>query len=83
MYRSNGCDGARARPQHVDALHEQTLLSFAAGKPADAVADLAAALRLSPRAANAYDARGLAAKHSVIMPTPALASPRLWISSYQ
>jgi len=47
-------------PQHVDALYERALLSFAEGQPAAAIADLDRALRLSPRAANAYYARGQA-----------------------
>jgi len=49
-----------ADPQHVDALYERGLLSFAEGNPSAAIADLDAALRLSPRAANVYYARGLA-----------------------
>lgn len=50
----------QADPQQVDALYERALLSFAAGRPRNAISDLDAALRLSPRAANAYYARGLA-----------------------
>jgi len=49
-----------ADSQHVDALYERGLLSFAEGQPAAAIADLDHALRLSPRAANAYYARGQA-----------------------
>jgi tetratricopeptide (TPR) repeat protein len=49
-----------ADPQHVDALYERALLSFAEGHPDAAIGDLDRALRLSPRAANAYYARGQA-----------------------
>ena len=49
-----------ASPQHVDALYERALLSFAEGQPAAAIADLDRAIKLSPRAANAYYARGQA-----------------------
>jgi tetratricopeptide (TPR) repeat protein len=49
-----------ADPQHVDALYERALLSYAEGRPAEALADLDRAITLSPRAANAYYARGLA-----------------------
>jgi tetratricopeptide (TPR) repeat protein len=47
-------------PQHVDALYERALLSFAEGHPDAAIGDLDRALRLSPRAANAFYARGQA-----------------------
>jgi tetratricopeptide (TPR) repeat protein len=49
-----------ANPQHVDALYERALLSFAEGQPASAITDLDRAIKLSPRAANAYYARGQA-----------------------
>ena len=49
-----------ANPQHVDALYERALLSFAEGQPAAAITDLDRALQLSPRAANAYYTRGQA-----------------------
>ena len=49
-----------ANPQHVDALYERALLSFAEHKLPAAIVDLDQAIGLSPRAANARYARGLA-----------------------
>jgi tetratricopeptide (TPR) repeat protein len=54
-------DAALARdPEHVDALYQRALLSFAERALPAAIADLDRAIDLSPRAANAYYARGLA-----------------------